>query len=86
MAAFVPFGVLSVSLQACFRRASDRAFRILRFVLSILWVGVDCTAGVPLVGYYYGIETLGLEYAVGAAYTAWAVSFFVLTVIVLCIL
>ncbi|PBL04442.1 hypothetical protein ARMGADRAFT_1022857 [Armillaria gallica] len=32
----------------------------------------DCAVGVPLVGHYYGIETLGLEYAVGAAYTAWA--------------
>ncbi|KAK0222952.1 hypothetical protein EDD85DRAFT_796128 [Armillaria nabsnona] len=40
---------------------------ILRFVLSILWVGVDCAAGVPLVGHYYGIETLGLEYAAGSS-------------------
>ncbi|SJK99414.1 uncharacterized protein ARMOST_02713 [Armillaria ostoyae] len=86
MAAFLPFGVLSVSLQACFMRASDRAFRIFRFVLSILWVGVDCAAGVPLVGHYYGIERLGLEYAVGAAYTAWAVGWFVFTVTVLCML
>ncbi|KAK0222938.1 hypothetical protein EDD85DRAFT_941271 [Armillaria nabsnona] len=86
MAAFIPFGVLSVSLQACFRRASDRAFRILRFALSILWVGVDCAAGVPLVGHYYGIETLGLENTVVAAYTAWAVGCFVFTVTVFCML
>ncbi|SJK99415.1 uncharacterized protein ARMOST_02715 [Armillaria ostoyae] len=86
MAAFLPFGVLSISLQACFLRASDGAFRILSSVLSILWVGIYCVAGVPLVGHYYGIETLGLEYAVCAAYTAWAAGFFVFIVTVPCML
>ncbi|PBL04441.1 hypothetical protein ARMGADRAFT_1070886 [Armillaria gallica] len=86
MAAFVPFGVLSISLQACFLCASDGAQRILSFVLSILWAGVYCVTGVPLVGYYYGIETLGLEYAVGAAYTAWAAAFFAIIVTLPCML
>ncbi|KAK0494130.1 hypothetical protein EDD18DRAFT_1177731 [Armillaria luteobubalina] len=86
MAAFLPFSVLSVSVQACFRSASERAFRRVKFVLSILWVGVDCAVGVPLIKHFYGIETLGLEYAVGAAYTAWAVCFFLFTVAVVCML
>ncbi|KAK0472002.1 hypothetical protein IW261DRAFT_1611756 [Armillaria novae-zelandiae] len=86
MAAFLPFGVLTVSPQACFRRASERAVKRFKFVLIIVWVGVDCVVGVPLVEYFYGIETLGLEYAVGAAYTAWALGCFVFTVAVLCML
>ncbi len=86
MTAFLPFGVLSISLQARFIRASDGAQRFLSFMLSILWVGVDCVTGVPLVGHYYSIETLGLEYAVGAAYTAWAAAFFAFIVTLPCML
>ncbi|KAK0472001.1 hypothetical protein IW261DRAFT_1509589 [Armillaria novae-zelandiae] len=84
MAAFLPFSVLSISLKFCVIRASDRASRILEFVLGALWVGVDSAAGVPLVRHYYGIETLGIEYAVGAAYTSGAVCFFLLIVSLLC--
>ncbi|KAK0193275.1 hypothetical protein F5146DRAFT_1133950 [Armillaria mellea] len=86
MAAFLPFSVFGVALQAYFMRASDRASRILRFALSVVWVGVDGAVGVPLVRRYCGVETLGMGYAVGAAYAAWAAGFFVFMVMVLCML
>ncbi|SJK98864.1 uncharacterized protein ARMOST_02136 [Armillaria ostoyae] len=68
-ATFLPFCVLNASLHVCCMRASCGVGPVLalRFVLGVFKVGLDCVAGVPLVGYYYGMETLGLDYVIRAA-------------------
>ncbi|KAK0457997.1 uncharacterized protein EV420DRAFT_1643348 [Desarmillaria tabescens] len=83
-ATLLPFSVLNASLKACFMGASDGVgmVLILNVVLGFFKVGFDCVAGVPLVGYYYGIETLGLTYALCAAYTGGVIVSFVLMMIV----
>ncbi|KAK0203386.1 hypothetical protein DFS33DRAFT_792976 [Desarmillaria ectypa] len=76
MATFLPLCVLNIPLHACFTCASGGVgmVLVLNAVLGIFKVGLDCVAGVPLVGHYYGIETLGLDYVVRAAYTGWTIA------------
>ncbi|KAG7441144.1 uncharacterized protein BT62DRAFT_937383 [Guyanagaster necrorhizus] len=81
MATFLPFCVVDASIHACFWCAWGGAAMVwafLNFVLVGCKVGLDCVAGVPLVGHYFGIETLGLEYVVLAAYTGETVMLFVM--------